>query len=145
MNQIEAAILDAIAQMARLDGEEPSEETQQEVYGKVYELLGLTLREGSGYRDEAEETLKQFMTSLVKLKGITISEASRAYTVPMDFFWRWSERGLIRVLQKGRPGAPTYLDKQSVQETALIYHQAREEGIQPIRLLERMRQDAGEK
>jgi hypothetical protein len=71
----------------------------------------------------------------IKEEGFTISQASRKVGVPATVLVEWSEKGLIPILKKSpAPGSPTYLDKQGAKKAGRIYHRAKAENRQPIKV-----------
>jgi hypothetical protein len=89
---------------------------------------------------EAVQALGSFAQAVEKRKGISASSASREFNVPTDFFLRWAKKeGIITILSEGKgPGSPTFLDREEARGVADIYHEAKRQGIQPKKLLERM-------
>jgi hypothetical protein len=73
----------------------------------------------------------------IKEEGFTISQASREAGMPATVLVEWSEKGLIPILKKAdAPGYPTYLDKGVVKEAGVIYHRAKAQHRQPIKMFQ---------
>ena len=73
-------------------------------------------------------------------QGITASAASREFNVPISFLLRWAKtEGVIPILSEGKgQGSATYLDREKAREAAELYHEAKRQKPQPIKLLERL-------
>jgi hypothetical protein len=73
-------------------------------------------------------------------QGITASSASREFNVPTNFLLRWAkELGVIPILSEGKgAGSATYLDREKAKEVAELYHEAKRQKTQPIKLYQRM-------
>jgi ribosome-binding protein aMBF1 (putative translation factor) len=73
-------------------------------------------------------------------QGITANSAAREFNVPTNFLLRWAkELGVIPIVSEGTgAGSATYLDREKAKEAAELYHEAKRQKIQPIKLLERL-------
>jgi hypothetical protein len=87
----------------------------------------------------AVQALGGFAEEAVKIRGISANSAAQEYNVPTNFLLRWAKQvGVIPILSEGiGPGSPIFLDREKAQEAANIYHEAKRQGIQPLKLLER--------
>jgi hypothetical protein len=85
----------------------------------------------------AVQALGGFAEEVVKIRGISANSAAQDYHVPTNFLLRWAKQlGVIPILSEGTgPGSPTFLDREKAQEAANIYHEAKRQGIQPLKLL----------
>jgi hypothetical protein len=94
-------------------------------------------------RQPAEQALQRFVAAAAKDmaadKGMSVNAAAREFNVPGDFLLRWAkEKGIIPILVEGKGiGSPTYIDREKAQEIAELYHEAKRQKVQPIKLLKR--------
>jgi transcriptional regulator with XRE-family HTH domain len=88
----------------------------------------------------AVRALGEFTEEVVKIRGISASDAAREFNVPTDFLLRWAKKeGIITILSVGiGPGSPTFLDREEARGAADIFHEAKRQGIQPKKLLQAM-------
>ena len=91
-------------------------------------------------RQAAEQGLRGFAEAAVKNKGMSVNSAAQEFDVPAHFLLRWAKQmGIIPILLEGKgPGSATYIDREKARKAAEIYHEAKQLGIQPKKLLERM-------
>jgi DNA-binding transcriptional MerR regulator len=73
-------------------------------------------------------------------RGITARSASREFNVPTNFLLRWAKKeGIIPIISEGTGvSSATYLDREKAKEAAELYHEAKRQKIQPIKLYQRM-------
>jgi hypothetical protein len=89
---------------------------------------------------EAVQALGSFAQAVEKRKGISATSASKEYKAPTTFFLSWAKRyGAIPILSEGSgAGSATILDRERAQKAAELYHEAKQQRIQPRKLLDRM-------
>jgi hypothetical protein len=73
-------------------------------------------------------------------RGITANAASREFNVPTNFLLRWAKKeGVIPIISEGTGvSSATYLDREKAKEVAELYHEAKRQKTQPIKLYQRM-------
>jgi hypothetical protein len=116
-----------------------------EDYAKQFvEALG---NEQHRLRKPAEQLLQRFAAAAAKDaatdKGILIEQASRKFGIPARTLASWAEMELIPVLSRSKQAI--YLDKEAVAEAAPLYREAKEQGVQPARLLKERRAQQAER
>jgi DNA-binding CsgD family transcriptional regulator len=87
----------------------------------------------------AVRALGEFAKDAVKIRGISANSAAREFNVPQTLLRRWAKEGLIPLIAEGKgSGSATYLDREKVAEVVEVYHEAKQQNIQPIKLLQKM-------
>jgi hypothetical protein len=81
---------------------------------------------------------KDMAQDLIKDKGIVIEQASRKYGVPASTLRGWEAMGLLTVLYRGRGKQGVYYNEEEIARAAPIYHQAKQQGEQPAKLIKAM-------
>jgi hypothetical protein len=129
--------------MAQLQAEALGQQTPKK--GVVYQsshaklLFDALGNPNHSNRREAEQAVRGFAQAVERSKGVSINSAAREFNVPSDFLLRWAKkRGIIPILLEGKgSGSATLIDKGKAQEVAELYHEAKQLGIQPVKLLEK--------
>jgi hypothetical protein len=120
-------------QMIQDIGKHYGEERSPKNYEELLALLNKAFVEDNGLRRCAERAVLAFGEIVVEQQGISIGRAARDYLIPARDLSRWANMGLIPIIYKDK--GTTYLDKDAVAEAARLYRQAKDQGIQAIRLL----------
>jgi hypothetical protein len=91
-------------------------------------------------RRAAERAMQGFTMAADKPDGISASSASREFNAPTTFFLHWAKRyGAIPILKEGKgQGSKIILDREKAKKAAELYHEAKQQRIQPRKLLKRM-------
>jgi hypothetical protein len=104
---------------------------------QVKPLLEALVGQDHPLRKPAEQSLQRFGAAVAKEmakdKGILIEQASQLYGMPAQSIARWVDMGLIPVVSRSKKGV--YLDREAIAAAAPIYNEAKERGVQPVRLL----------
>jgi hypothetical protein len=89
---------------------------------------------------DAVEALGSFAQAVEKRKGISASSASREFKAPTTFFISWAKQyGAIPILSEGKgQGSALILDREKAQKASELYREAKQQRIQPRKLLDRM-------
>jgi hypothetical protein len=89
---------------------------------------------------EAVRALGSFAEAAEKRMGISAKSASREFNAPITFFISWAKQyGAIPILSEGTgQGSAMILDREKAQRAAELYREAKQQRIQPRKLLDRM-------
>jgi hypothetical protein len=101
---------------------------------QLVEALG---NEQHSLRRPAEQALKGFAVATEKNQLSSLSQASREYHLPLKNLSRWVALNLIPV--KYRDKDTIYIAKESLEEVARIYEEAKVRGVPPAKLLKELR------
>jgi hypothetical protein len=105
------------------------DEKEKEVFNRISDAFGGTYQPISpenSLNPAPKQGLHMFAEAEAKTKGVSLSQVSREYHIPLTSLSEWVRKGLIPVLY--RDNNAVYLPKDTVQETARIYHEAKESG-----------------
>ena len=86
--------------------------------------------------EQVLQSLHIFAENVAKTKGSSLSQVSREHGIPIKSLSEWVRKGLIPVLYRDRN--TIYLPKDTAQETARIYHESKEHGLQTAPFLKEM-------
>jgi hypothetical protein len=91
-------------------------------------------------RQQAERAVGGFAEVAEKRKGISANSASREFNAPTTFFLTWAKQyDAIPILSEGKgQGSAIILDREKARQAAELYHEAKQQRIQPRKLLNRM-------
>jgi len=89
---------------------------------------------------DAVEALGSFAQAVERRKGISASSAAREFNAPITFFISWAKQyGAIPILSEGKgQGSAMILDREKAQKASELYREAKQQRIQPRKLLDRM-------
>jgi MerR HTH family regulatory protein len=136
------------------EGEKAVPMQPQVVYQSRHSKLLLEALENPNhkYRQRAIQAVRRFSAAiekdmaqdLIQDKGILMEQASRKYGVPASTLRGWEAMGLLTVLYRGRGKQGVYYNEEEVAQAAPVYHEAKQQGVQPAKRLKAMRAQQAE-
>jgi hypothetical protein len=119
---------------------DPLEQLPENLKQPTKELIAALGNPKHPLRPDAEKAVGGFARASDKSKGISARSASREYHAPTTFFLRWARHfGVIPILEQGKgQGSALILDREKARQAAELYHEAKQQRIQPKKLIDRM-------